>query len=151
MRKLLGWLLAAGAVAAFAQPVSAGHCGACNYPRRCVTPDQVRDAGRHQHGPVPAGVRAAPSRCATGPCTRRVHPGDVHHLPNGEGETYVAEKVAVQRPVVESFDTVRCYTVNRPVYETHLQEQTFTVMKPVTRTFQVEIPYCTRGPSTTST
>src|SRR5437868_12755212 len=41
MRKLLGvWLLAAGGLVGLAQPALAGHCGACNYPRRCVTPDQ---------------------------------------------------------------------------------------------------------------
>ena len=42
MRKLLGvWLLALGGLVGLAQqPAKAGHCGACNYPRRCVTPDQ---------------------------------------------------------------------------------------------------------------
>jgi hypothetical protein len=41
MRNTLGvWLLAVGGLAGMAQPALAGHCGACKFPRRCVTPDQ---------------------------------------------------------------------------------------------------------------
>src|SRR3954453_24166304 len=101
MRKLLGWLLAFGGLATAAQPVSAGHCGTCRYPKRCVSSDQCATpcvAAPVQYQAVYEQQQKV--------CYRPVHKTE-----------YTPETYTTYRTVQETNLAAEKYTVQRPVVE----------------------------------
>ena len=148
MRLKVAFPLAAAVfgLAALANPASAAHCGACDYPVQCCEPEQCcmptvryRVCYRTVEEEQPCVcyrqvyhtvMRECRSVCyKTGLRTARLRAA-LHGLQAG----------------LRGFDVVRKYTVCHTEYEQHVAQRCYTVCKPVYSEYRCPVHYCTCRP-----
>ena len=141
MRLKVAFPLAAAvfALAAWTNPASAAHCGACDYPAPCCEPEQCcmpvvryrvcyRTVEEEQPCVCYRQVFHTVMKECRSVCYKTVYEQHVRQ-----------EHYTVCKPVYEDYNVARKYTVCHTEYEQHMAQRRYTTCKPVYSEYQVPV------------